>query len=82
MAVSVVVVLREGVVVIIVTSSASSSPPARERPYACGVEGFLSVVVVVAFSSFARILENVHSTIHFPPALFFFFSKWRLARAH
>ena len=44
------------------------------------------VVVVVAFSSLARILGEC-STIHSPPALlsfffFFFFGKWRLARAH
>ena len=37
--------------------------------------------VVVAFSSLARILGEC-STIHSPPALFFFFFKWRLARAH
>ena len=47
------------------------------------------VVVVVAFSSHARILGEC-SAIHSPPALFlfcffvclFFFSKWRLARAN
>ena len=39
------------------------------------------VVVVVAFSSRARILGEC-STIHSPPALFFFFFKWRLACAH
>ena len=49
------------------------------------------VVVVVAFSSLARILEEC-STIHSPPALFFFFGggvggvegkgEWELARVH
>ena len=37
-------------------------------------------VKVVAFSSLARIWGQC-STIHSPPALFFFFLKWRLARA-
>ena len=45
------------------------------------VDPVTMVVVVVAFSSRARILGEC-STIHSPPALFFFFFKWRLARAH
>ena len=41
----------------------------------------MMVVVVVAFSSCARILGN-RSTIHSSPTVFFvFFLKWRLARA-
>ena len=41
-----------------------------------------TVVVLVAFSSLARILEDC-SAIHSPPAVFFvLFVKWRLARAH
>ena len=43
------------------------------------------MVVVVAFSSLARILEE-SSITHSPRALFFFFwggeGEWRLARAH
>ena len=39
------------------------------------------LAVVVAFSSLARILGEC-STLHSPPALFFFFLKLRLARAH
>ena len=45
-----------------------------------GVLRGLVVVMVVAFSSRARILGEC-STIHSPPALFLFL-KWRLARAN
>ena len=44
---------------------------------------FVTVIkyTVVAFSLHARILGEC-STIHSPPVLFFFFSKWRLARVN
>ena len=43
---------------------------------------FCAYSVVVAFSSRARLLGEC-STVHSPPALFFFFFlKWRLAHAH
>ena len=40
-----------------------------------------AAMVVVAFSSWGRIWGGC-LTIHSLPALFFFFLKWRLARAH
>ena len=46
---------------------------------ACGVKMYC--VVVVALSLLAKILGDC-STIHSPPALFCYYSKWRLARAH
>ena len=42
----------------------------------------LSLLLVVAFSSLARISEEC-STIHSPPTVFLFcFLKWRLTRTH